>query len=186
MSDIKSATESSRPSWYFRPGPLIAIVTSVWSAWLIVAMCGFVKGVHLDRSQMGPFGDFFGVVNSLFTALAIIGVALTYHLQQEQMRRQDLANRIQSREQLLSARLNAEAALLDSFRAQGEAAKAHGRHYTSLDAYAHSKGCRHRIGLLKEEIQLGWERDRDSAFDREILSKYVRQLIKNMVTVHGW
>src|SRR5471030_2714940 len=42
---------------------------------------------NMSRADLGAFGDSFGVATSLFSAFAFIGVAFTYRLQNESLKK---------------------------------------------------------------------------------------------------
>ncbi len=73
----------------------------------------------------GQFGDVFGTVNALFTGFALVGLVYTAWLQRHQtatqisqfdLQREEFTS--QSREQFLTARLNATVALLQAKQAE--------------------------------------------------------------------
>lgn len=74
-----------RNNWLFMI-PLLIIVLWI-SSWLIIDYVIFPKNVCDNDiyAKRGTFGDKFGFINSLFSALALIGVVVSTYLQKEEL-----------------------------------------------------------------------------------------------------
>jgi hypothetical protein len=93
-----------------------------WAICLLFSLYSATGGGFGVIEKYGQFGDFFGMINSLFTGLALVGLVYTVLLQRDQIDLQQKESRRQAREQFLTARLNARVAVLQAEAAQQELA----------------------------------------------------------------
>lgn len=163
------------------------LVAGVWVVCLAAAFAAFRLSALLDEEgapvnwteRLGQFGDTFGLVNALFTGLALMGLTYTVYLQREEMEEgRELLHR-ERREQFLSARLNAVVALHDAReRHMAESRES----FQSEDYYAQTlqseaDRLRQRIGFLRSEVRLGF----DGEWTRDVMRRAVAMTMHDFV-----
>lgn len=164
-----------------------ALVAGAWLVCLAAAFVAFRLSALLDEQgdpvnwteRLGQFGDTFGLVNALFTGLALVGLAYTVHLQRQEMEEnRELLHR-ERREQFLSARLNAVVALLEAReRNLAEAREAfQSEDYFAQTLQSEADRLRQRIGFLRGEVRLGF----DGPWSREVMRRAVATTMHDFV-----
>ncbi len=174
---------------------LIVILPWSWLWW--VTLESFQATGKRDLGAHGQFGDAFGSLNALFTGLALIGLVYTVYLQRkqteaqtEQLDAQKLEASRQAREQFLTARLNAQVALLQTKSAYNEVA----RDDSEVDpAIARDAAKRQvllasiAIELIRQEVKQGFEGGAWSAtVEKEAIRGYFVALLQGYCNVCGW
>lgn len=82
------------------PGLALGIVIVIFVLWVIlVLVLPYMTGLTLDK--LGQFGDSFAVVNTLFSALALVGVAIAIAYQRHELKRQEEEFKEQGKQQRL-------------------------------------------------------------------------------------
>lgn len=126
-----------------RSGWLIFAVVAVWVLFNIAVWASLPSW-----NERGLFGDMFGAVNALFSALAFAAVAYAIFLQRNQLVAQE-------RDLILSARLNATSALIAA--------------YTERAHYAESRASPNTAGVIRSQ-----DRIKELTEELETLLKEVR------------
>lgn len=69
-------------------GIIAAFVVILWGTWFSAPWWMHRFNINWNLSEVGPWGDSFGVINTLFSGLAFIAVARTLMLQSDELARQ--------------------------------------------------------------------------------------------------
>ena len=166
-----------------------ALVVASWAVCLAAALVAFRLSAAVDEEgvpvnwteRLGQFGDTFGLVNALFTGLALVGVAYTVHLHRRQAEQDREALHRERREQFLSARLNAVVAMLDAHeRKMLESKDA----FRSEDYYAHTLKAeddklRQQIAFLRSEVRLGFDGEWTPEVERKAVALHMRDFVES-------
>jgi hypothetical protein len=82
---------------------IILIITLLFSAY------GFIIYQTFNGSweKSGVFGDTFGAINAVFSSLAFLGIVISLIIQREDIRQQQLSNKLQVEQNLLAAKIMA-------------------------------------------------------------------------------
>lgn len=64
---------------------LAGLVISLWGAWFTAPWWMHSFGVNWNLTEVGPWGDSFGVINTLFSGLGFVAVVRTLMIQSEQI-----------------------------------------------------------------------------------------------------
>lgn len=126
-----------------------------------------------DRSK-GEFGDIFGVINSLFTGLAFIGVVWSVYNQQEELRETKRQTRIAKLD--LKRTQDILAKQEENITAQNAATTKQMFEATFFQMFS-------AFSQVTKEIEVRWEEKRDFDFERQLrtkseLEEYSRSLDK--------
>lgn len=138
MVDLNSNKSLPRFSW------LVLGVIAIWVLFDISVWACFP-----DWTARGQFGDMFGAVNALFSALAFGAVAYAVFLQRHQLVAQERGLK-------LSAQLNATAALIAAYTERAR--------YLDSRASPDSKEvnrCQERIKVLADELEISLKEARE-------------------------
>ena len=125
---------------------LIACVVAV-SLWLLT-LWGVPMLFPDNQNAQGLFGDMFGSVNALFSALALAGVVVSLYFQ-----RRELHLTVKELKKSAEAQHKSQAALTDSVKAQQEATTAMRGQRTALLHVAKVLGQNGRLESLATIIQ---------------------------------
>ncbi len=168
---------------------LILIVFGFWGSCLIVALVA-TGGDLTQMSAFGQLGDTFGSVNALFTGLALVGVAYGVMLQLKQNADQEkeaenrrAADKLQSQENYLTARLNATMALLQAHESSAKLIEGHGyplQSYYQDEAKRETLKLRQSISLLLFEARLGFKYDNQKQTMDAVVHEYLKQFLAEM------
>jgi len=110
MSEVKTTQKEDAGIGYGILIVLCALVIGLWTAsWILLVKYG---GPAPERGQ---FGDMFGAVNALFTALAFAGLIYTVLLQRNQLalQQKEIIESGKSQEQLLQRQIDAQSKLFE-------------------------------------------------------------------------
>ncbi|WP_165067889.1 hypothetical protein [Paludisphaera rhizosphaerae] len=164
------------------------LVVGAWVVCLAAAFVAFRLSAALDEEgvpvnwteRLGQFGDTFGLVNALFTGVALVGVAYTVHLQREEAEENREWIRREGREQFLSARLNAVVAMLD---AHGRKMAASRDESVGEDYYLHAlksedDKLRQQIAFLRSEVRLGFDGEWTPEVGRRAVALHLLQFVE--------
>ncbi len=175
----RSATTAARGAAVLVAGTWVVCLAAAFVAFRLSALLDD-EGVPVNWTErLGQFGDTFGLVNALFTGLALIGLTYTVYLQREEMEENRESLHRERREQFLSARLNAVVALHDAReRHIAESREA----FQSDDYYAQTirseaDRLRQRIGFLRSEVRLGF----DGEWTRDVMRRAVAMTMHDLV-----
>lgn len=91
-------TESRLARVLRSPTTLFSVVLGVWLLWLLIDIVIYFSQGAEALAPGGQFGDWFGGVNALFTALAFAAVTWSAFMQREEMRNQQTEMRNQQQE----------------------------------------------------------------------------------------
>ena len=175
---------------------LVTVMFGGYTVLLLFAYLTVTKG----QERMGQFGDAFGFLTSLFTALGLIGLAFTVRLQWKQISEQAKASEEdrksllrQTREQYLTARLNSTVALLESYRAQADLAiaRTNTRNPSMQDPYPEAEAermiwiLRRRLGILHGESTLGFDREWSLAVERDSIRVFFASILNEYLERSG-
>ena len=67
---------------------IAAFVVFLWGTWFFAPWWMHRININWNLSEVGPWGDSFGVINALFSGLAFVAVVRTLMLQSEELSRQ--------------------------------------------------------------------------------------------------
>lgn len=164
------------------------LVVGAWVVCLAAAFIAFRLSSAIDEDgvpvnwteRLGQFGDTFGLVNALFTGLALVGLAYTVHLQREQVDENREWIRREARERFLSARLNAVVAMLD---AHGRKMAASLDESVGQDYYLHAlksedDKLRQQIAFLRSEVRLGFDDEWTPEVGRRAVALHLLQFVE--------
>jgi hypothetical protein len=182
--------------------PLCCAITAalfVGLAWLNLrnsTLKAYHPAANSEMSERGQFGDAFGSVNALFTGLALVGLVYTAVLQQGQLNEQrkeivaqDEATRDnraalarQNRAQFLSARLQAQTAIV---HAHSEGLKGFNKTYSELSPFEKHEAVRSakrlKIGVELLLLEAQWEfddREWSPSVQKETIRLYLTRLLR--------
>jgi hypothetical protein len=168
-----------------------------WVVLLIITLQPYRAGSAAGMTALGQFGDSFGSLNALFTGLALAGLVYTAHLQRRQLdaqrteiaaqeeaaRENRLAVRRQSREQHLTALLNANVALSQAHGVIVAQSAALPRSYQSIVLRKQSIRLKQDISLLRCEARFGFE-DELPKTEKEmrVIREYLHEFFRDFKT----
>lgn len=178
--------ETDRAMYYARMAG--SGVLLIWAAcFFYVGIMWYLRGDAIVAT-LGQFGDSFGVINTFFTAMAIIGLVYTAHLQRVQLERQDheieesrKASIQQEHERSLTARLNAittiyqiENKLFDLLEDSCNISYQHSASPEWRYLHSYTKSLK-----LLAEADLGFWDKRDKHFEGKIIQRSLMILIRS-------
>lgn len=98
----------------------IGVVLFLWLVVIAVSLWVFMCGSAERAAKWGQFGDAFGIINSLFSGLALIGVVAALVLQREDIDASIRAQEDAAKAQASQARIAAMAAALTAMERRAE------------------------------------------------------------------
>jgi hypothetical protein len=165
------------------------VVTISWISWFVLALFwGSLGPREHPMETFGQFGDTFGVVNALFTGLALVGVVYAAVLQHDQVetQRQELKQQSrdselnrqaltrEKREQFVTARLNATQALLHARQAESGLSSHRWEEFQKEKALLEAIGLRQRISIMLCEASFGLDDgDWNVGLERKAIRKHL-------------
>ena len=199
MAITEHDTHTFDPRFFRR---VIGVVIVLWLAVLCLTVKVYFSEKKVGIAELGQFGDTFGLVNALFTGLALVGLVYAASLQQAQARtqsehlalqREELSRQEfdsnenqrallrQSREQFLTARLSATVALLQAVETRNKLAGDNWTAYAFEEASRESRKLRQQISILLCESKFGfdekdWDLDMEKRAIEDHLSLFFREI----------